>query len=236
MQAAQAVAEVQSRWGCETTSAGHVVRIIKYLKSNFMELTVIQGGRGWDDPFEPLSFSLALQPQRPGEICESVHIEWPSGTLESARAMAAVVRLPVELLLTITIESERVLTLATVALAVERESVVAAANEAASGQSVPAIRPRAARRLAAYGSALRTGDPGFAEPEKSAAVLRVSHTVLVGWSLAAAAASESLEDWIASLELASGRHLWEAAAAESGRQLEGWLFVQAARVARSRST
>ncbi|HEY3462812.1 MAG TPA: hypothetical protein VGK62_05085 [Gaiellaceae bacterium] len=201
-----------------------------------MELTIIEGGRDWDDPFQPLPFSLEHQPQRPGEICESVRLDWPQEQLDVARGTAAAARLPVALWLTITIESERALACVTAELDVERERIVATADGAASGRQTPAIRPPAARRLGEYGSALRTGHQRFAESERRAPILRVSHAVLASWSLAAAAAGRSLEEWILLCELVSGRQLWEAAAAENGQQLEGWLLVQAARVARSRST
>src|SRR5690348_4647155 len=97
-----------------------------------MKLQVIEGGRTWDDGlFQGRPFSLQLQPQRPGEICEALRPAWAHEGLDAARALAAGARLPLALWLTISVESERALAHVAHHLAVGQEVVAAAADDAA---------------------------------------------------------------------------------------------------------
>lgn len=187
-------------------------------------------------PFEAPSFSLLAQPQRPGDLCESLCVEFPTDALNSARAYATEAGIPLALWLTIAVEAERALQTAAAATGVDADIVAGAADRVAKHPHRYDIPPPHARRLASYAEALRTGVPGGAAATSGSPVaLRVSHLAAAAWSLDAARMGTPLDSWIAAMPLAPGREFWEAAAADGGIQLSEWLLLQAARLARSTS-
>jgi hypothetical protein len=185
-------------------------------------------------PFDAPAFSLEMQPQRPGELCESLSIELPLTVFSAAISHARAVRLPLALWLVITIEAERALGAAASAAGVEPEDVAHAADTAARAVRRYDVGPAETRRLASYATALRAGtSDSTATAAKTRVTLRLSHLLLARWALTAADADVSLGEWAAGLSLVPGRERWEAAAAEDAQPLGEWLLTQAARLARS---
>jgi hypothetical protein len=175
-----------------------------------------------------------MQPQRPGELCESLSIELPLTVFSAAISHARAVRLPLALWLVITIEAERALGAAASAAGVEPEDVAHAADTAARAVRRYDVGPAETRRLASYATALRAGtSDSTATAAKTRVTLRLSHLLLARWALTAADADVSLGEWAAGLSLVPGRERWEAAAAEDAQPLGEWLLTQAARLARS---
>jgi hypothetical protein len=201
-----------------------------------MVLKLVSAGPSASRPFEPPPFSLLAQPQRPGDLCESLSVEFPTDALSAARAHAAEAGIPLPLWLAIAVEAERALQAAAAATGIDADIVADAADRVARQGSRYDIPPPHARRLASYAEALRIGVPLCAAPTtESPVALRISHLTAAAWSLTAARVGSSLNSWIARMPLAPGRELWEAAAADSGIQLSEWLLLQAARLARSTS-
>lgn len=185
-------------------------------------------------PFDPPAFSLEAQPQRPGELCESLSIKLPPAVFSDANCHARAARLPLALWLVITIEAERALGAAASAAGVQPEDLALAADTAARSVRRYDLGPAETRRLASYATALRVGTSDSASTvTKTNVTLRLSHLLLARWALAAAAAELSLGEWAAGLSLVPGRERWEAAAAEDAQPLGEWLLTQAARLARS---
>lgn len=175
-----------------------------------------------------------MQPQRPGELCESFSIELPPAVLSQASCHAREARLPLPLWLVITIEAERALGAAASAAGVEPEDLALAADTAASAARRYDVGPAEMRRLASYATALRVGtSDSTATAAKSSVTLRLSHLLLARWALTAAEADVSLGEWAVGLPLVPGRERWEAAAADDAQPLGAWLLTQAARLARS---
>lgn len=199
-------------------------------------LRVLGGERLASEPFDRPPFSLATQRQRPGELCETLNVDFPPNKLSAAGAHAAEAGIPVELWIAITLESERALAEAAALCEVPSEVVSSMADEAARHRSTKTIMPGAARRLVEYGSALRIGDDRLRVLDcRRSPVLAIAPTVLTSWTLAAAALELNLCEWIAAQRLPAGRHMWEAAAAEAGLPLDGWVVRQAISCARSRN-
>lgn len=187
-------------------------------------------------PFEPPPFSLLAQPQRPGELCESLVIELPVGTLIQARRHASAARLPLPLWLVIAIEAERALVAAVAATGVEAAALRDAADDAARPGRRYDVSPLQARRLASYAAALRVGVDNVSTPTTYENIaLRLPNLLIARWAFAAVDASMPLPEWVATLPLAPGRERWEAAAAEAAQPLSEWLLLQAARLPRSTS-
>jgi hypothetical protein len=187
-------------------------------------------------PFEPPPFSLLMQPQRPGELCESLVVKFPQEALAHAEQHAQAVRLPLTLWLAIAIEAERALVAAVAATGVESTELIAAADDAARPGRRYDVAPLEARRLASYAEALRVGVAGTSTAEKVSVAVRLPHLLLARWAFAACEVNMSLGEWVTTMPLAPGRERWEAAAAEAALPLGEWLLVQAARLARSTST
>jgi hypothetical protein len=193
-------------------------------------------GSASERPFDAPAFSLEMQPQRPGELCESLSIELPPAVLSDASHHARAARLPLALWLVITIEAERALGAAGSAARVEPEDLALAADTAARAVRRYDVGPAETRRLASYATALRVGtSDSAATAAKTSVTLRLSHLLLARWALTAAEAGVSLAEWAAGLSLVPGRERWEAAAAEDAQLLGEWLLTQAARLARSTS-
>jgi hypothetical protein len=175
-----------------------------------------------------------MQPQRPGELCESLSIELPPGALSHAERHARAAQLPLALWLVITIEAERALGAAASAAGVQPDELALAADTAARAARRYDVGPAETRRLASYATALRVGtSDSTAKAAKTSVTLRLSHLLLARWALTAAEADVSLGEWAAGLSLVPGRERWEAAAAEDAQPLAEWLLTQAARLARS---
>lgn len=193
-------------------------------------------GSAPERPFEAPAFSLRVQPQRPGELCESLSIELPPAVLSCAEQHAREARLPLALWLVITIEAERALAAAASAAGVEPEDLALAADSAAGEACRYDVGPAEVRRLASYAAALRLGvSEGRATGSKRSVSLRLSHLSLARWALAAADANLPFDRWVEGRRLVPGRERWEAAAAEAAQPLGEWLVTQAARLARSSS-
>ncbi len=192
------------------------------------------------ESFEPPSFDLGVQPQRPGELTEPVAVAISDESLKSAKGTAAAARLPLELWLVIAIDAERALTTATLETGVSGPALIAACEAEALAPRPTGLNPPLQRRLADYAMALRIGHTKFAVPEAitSPVILAPAHTTAAGWARAAADAQLRVEQWVAFVaeRTSPGRELWEAAAAEAGRHLSEWVLVQAARAARATST
>jgi hypothetical protein len=175
-----------------------------------------------------------MQPQRPGELCESFSIELSPAALSGAKRHARAARLPLALWLVITIEAERALGAAASAAGVEPDDVALAADTAARAVRRYDVGPAETRRLASYATALRVGTRDSTVTAATTSVtLRLSHLLLARWALAAAEADVPLGEWVAGVSLVPGRERWEAAAAEDAQPLGEWLLAQAARLARS---
>jgi hypothetical protein len=199
-----------------------------------MKLVLVENENPSEGPFEAPPFSLLAQPQRPGELCESLVLELPSPAFARAERYARAARLPLALWLAIAIEAERALAAAVAATGVDAEDLARAADDAARAVRRYDIGPLETRRLASYAAALRAGMAGgWATPVKSGAALRLPHLLLARWTFTAADLDMSLGKWAAGLSLEPGRERWEAAAAETAQPLSEWLLTQAARLARS---
>ena len=185
-------------------------------------------------PFDAPAFSLEMQPQRPGELCESFSLELPPGVHSHAERHAQKARLPLALWLVITIEAERALGAAASAAGVKPEDLALAADAAARAVRRYDLGPAETRRLASYATALRAGtSDSIGTAAKTGVTLRLPHLVLARWALTAAEVGLPLGEWAAGLQLVPGRERWEAAAAEAAQPLGEWLLTQAARLARS---
>jgi hypothetical protein len=188
----------------------------------------------FERPFDAPAFSLQVQPQRPGELCESLSIELPLAVLSHAERHARTARLPLALWLVVTIEAERALAAAASAAGVEEQELARAADSAAGAFRRYDVGPAETRRLGSYAKALRGGlSDCTATAVRTRVALRLSHLSLARWALAAADADLSLGEWAVGLPLVPGRERWEAAAAEAAQPLGEWLLTQAARLARS---
>jgi hypothetical protein len=191
-------------------------------------------GSAPERPFDAPAFSLEMQPQRPGELCESLSLELPPGALSHAQRHAQTARLPLALWLVISIEAERALGAAASAAGVKPEDLALAADTSARAVRGYDLGPAETRRLASYATALRVGaSDRTVTADRTGVTLRLSHLLLARWALTAAEAGLSLGEWAAGLQLVPGRERWEAAAAEAAQPLGEWLLTQAARLARS---
>lgn len=191
-------------------------------------------GSAPERPFDAPSFSLQAQPQRPGELCESLSIELPPEALSHAERHARAAGLPLALWLAITVEAERALAAAASTAGVEAQDLARAADTAARAVRRYDVGPAETRRLASYAAELRVGaHDGTATAAKTSVALRLSHLSLARWALSAADANVSLGEWAVGLPLVPGRERWEAAAAEAAQPLGEWLLTQATRLARS---
>lgn len=201
-------------------------------------LLLVHNGHPPARVFEPPPFSLTRQPQRPGELCESLIIDLPPSAYERAERQAQAAGIPLPLWLLIAIEAERAVASTAAITGLGRTDVIDAADEAtrSSGRRYD-ISPPETRRLADYAEALRAGAAQTAAPATDRAVaIRLPHLMLASWALTAAECNVPLTRWAAASPLAPGRERWEATAAAEGLSLSEWLLRQAARRLRSSRT
>lgn len=185
--------------------------------------------------FDPLPFSLRLQPQRPGELAELLEVDADAAVAARLREDARAAGLPLELALYIAVEAERALAEAVAAVGVAHGELVAFLD-AAGADHERHVEHMLARPLGEYGRGIQEGllDPDVDGPLRA----RVPHRVAAAWVHAAAAAGAPFDRWLADTvaNATPNRVGWEAAAARAGRSLGEWVLLQAARCARSRST
>jgi hypothetical protein len=191
-----------------------------------------------DEPcsFDLPPFSLRNQPQRPGELAELLDIAVDADVVARVRDDAAAAGLPLELALYIAVEAERALDEAVNVVDVTRVELVEFLDAAACAVPERAPRHLLARPLEEYALGVVRG---LTCDDTAAAVrVRVPHRVACSWAHAAAAAGMQFDRWLAEAVNSANpdRAVWEAAAARTGRTLAEWVFLQAARCARSRST
>jgi hypothetical protein len=171
-------------------------------------------------------FSLRLQPQRPGDLCDWIELELaPSAAMRIAESA----RVPVGLWLTIAIEAKRVLGSYGPAVKGELEAHL---DEAARVRIDAAVGRAPARALRAYADALRAGSEVGTENPGGLVVLTPPQATSTAWEHHAREAGMPLGPWL-SREAASrltGRVDWEAAAAERGQSLAEWILRSAGRV------
>lgn len=182
------------------------------------------------DVYEPMpsggDFSLWLQPQRPGDLCDWIELELAPG---AAMQIAEQARIPVGLWLTIAIEARRVLRSYGPVAEAELEAHL---DEAARVRIDAAICRAPARALRAYADALRAGSGAGAEHPGGLVVLTPSQAMSTAWEHHAQESGLPLGPWLTG-EASSkpvGRVDWEAAAAERGQSLAEWIFRSAGRV------
>jgi hypothetical protein len=182
------------------------------------------------DVYEPMpasgKFSLRLQPQRPGDLCDWIELELVPG---AAVRIAAKAGIPVGLWLTIAIEAKRIL--ASYGPAAKRE-LEARLDEAARVRIDAAVCRAPASALRAYADALRAGSEVGAEDPGGLVVLTPPQAMSTAWEHHARESGMPLGPWLAR-EAASrltGRVDWEAAAAERGQSLSEWILRSAGRV------
>lgn len=187
------------------------------------------------DIYEPMpadgEFSLHLQPQRPGDLCDWIELELPPETVEWIAVRTAV---PVGLWLTIAIEAKRVL--GSYGPVAEGE-LEARLDEAAQVRIDAAVCRAPARALRTYADALRAGSEFGATDQGGIVVLTPPQAMSTAWEHHARDIGMPLGPWLAR-EAAShltGRVDWEAAAAEQGQSLSEWILRGAGRVPSGRT-
>jgi hypothetical protein len=178
--------------------------------------------------------SLESQPFRPGELPESVLIELgPMATVAEERAARA--GIPTELWLRLGVEAVRHIDLLAELLNVERREVVAALDAGADVWS--AVAPLETRRQRAYAQHLRAASPRPASrPARTPYSLAIPDMIVSAWSVAATTAGETISEYVAARvdDAPDGLARWEAAAAELGRSLGEWIYVEGLRSLRPR--
>lgn len=186
--------------------------------------------------FAPPPFSLEAQPQRPGELAELIDVNLTPAEIARVAAAAAQAGLPLTLWLYIAVEAERALAEVASVLELEPDELIAAFDAAVQSCSPRGPRHVFTRRLDDYAGALVDTKPAtLPAPERLS--VRVPHRIAAGWAHAAAAAGRPFDCWLTTMiAAATGREHWEAAAAADGQTLAEWVWLQAARCARSRST
>jgi hypothetical protein len=187
----------------------------------------------------PAGHDLDAQPQRPGELTVTVVVALERAARRSVAWGAASERLPADLWLTIAIEAQRCLSLASELIGVPAEQLAdeldrTAAQSKETGDGHPALA-----RLRAYAEALREGRGADAETVVPASLpLNPGVHVAAAWAAQAGRMGATVEQWAsdASNSLPPGRAAWEAASAAEGQPLAEWTLAQAARRWRSAST
>jgi hypothetical protein len=176
------------------------------------------------DVYEPMpeggDFSLQLQPQRPGDLCDWIELELAS---DAAARIAERARIPVGLWLAIAIEAKRVLGAYGPGAEADLEAQL---DHAARARIDAAVCRAPARALRAYADALRAGSEPVAEEARGLLVLTPPQAMSTSWEHHARPAGLTLGTWLAreaGSDLA-GRVDWEAAAAERGQSLAEWIL------------
>lgn len=179
------------------------------------------------DIYEPMpavgEFSLELQPQRPGDLCDWLEFELEPRT--SVR-LADVAQIPLGLWLTIAIEAKRILRSLEMTGSTELEARL---DRAARLRVDTAVCRAPARGLRAYADALRAGAISNGEQATGLIVLTPPQAMSTAWEQDARRAGLPLGPWLAceaESELAD-RVAWEAAAAERGQSLAEWILRSA---------
>ena len=189
-----------------------------------MALRLING-EGCGDGSAVGAMRLDARTRRPGVAHEEFELFLDRPAAEHVLRAAARDGLPEELFAVIAIESERALSGATPG----GQSPVAVARrldwEARRAQSE--FRPTT--QLAAYAALLREARSRKPTGTASALELLVPYHTLHAWKIAAGGAGVSLGDWARAqlVSVGTGRRLWEAAAAEAGEMLAGWVALRA---------
>jgi hypothetical protein len=198
-----------------------------------MELRAINGGGSTvEDAFEAAPFDYVATPLRPGVAHEVLVVHLPDGMSVDLGRSAAEEGLMAEHWATLVIESERVLRAAS---GNRRAEDLAVELSARARDPQPATLTRRARRLAGYARSLRAARPTEPLMARDNLSLAVPYHCLLAWEREATAGGSTVERWATELltGLPAGRILWEAAAAESGAMLDGWVGLQAASSASS---
>ena len=199
-----------------------------------MNLQLLQGGSdGAIETHRPSPFDFARQPLRPGLAHEPLALALDPGLLKLVERISAREGLPADQWTAISVESERALRIAAEAndqpaIQLEQELAVVAAKPNASPISCHG------RRLGGYARALRRLTPRRELALTGELRIPVPYHSLLVWELEATGARMSLSEWVGDLLMAGprkGRIAWEASAAEAGEMLEGWVLLQAARLA-----
>jgi hypothetical protein len=182
------------------------------------------------DVYEPLpgstEFALALQPQRPGDLCDRIELRLPPAAIARIAAQS---RIPPGLWLTIAIEAKRVLGAYPPDAGSDLEARL---DEAASGRIDAAVSRAPARALRAYADALRCGSGTETQDPEGLIVLTPSQAMSTAWEDHGRRRGAPLGRWLAeeAVSVLVGRVEWEAAAAERGQSLAEWIYLSAGRV------
>jgi hypothetical protein len=196
-----------------------------------MSLRVLHGGAPdlESETYPTAPFDFARQPLRPGVAHEHLRLAPSAELLDEVERLAAAEGLPTGQWAAITIESERALRSATRRGGLPDQELQAALSSAAAKARAP-VFSRRGRRLSGYARALRSAQPRELLPRPDGITLPVPYHSLLAWELEAIRSGAPLESWAVD-QLGGpprGRILWEAASAEAGEMLAGWIAAQAA--------
>lgn len=190
------------------------------------------------DVFAARSHRLASAPQRPGELGVPVWVNLDGDARSHVGEGCERDRLPATLWLTIAIEGQRCLTLASRTLEVSASEAAATLDKVAATIELTQRDFPAVAQLRAYARAVLTGDRSAASMLPASLPLTPALHVAGAWALTAQTADQSVKAWASAVAAArpAGRARWEAASAAAGQTLAEWAVVQAARRCRRSST
>lgn len=192
-----------------------------------MHLSVVSSTPAPPPEFVPDPVDLARQPWRPGELCQVVDLQLPAALRARLDRAATEQGIPVPVVVQAAVESERAIGIVAANSGKTRAEIAVVLDDAAAATRERGVDPPAVRRLRAYALAIFAGAYAPTEPTPAQFALRVPQSLAAAWSLAAAAETASLEQWIvATLKRAElTRIRWEAAAAFAGCTVESWAAV-----------
>jgi hypothetical protein len=192
-----------------------------------MGLSVVSSTPAPPPEFVPDPVDLVRQPWRPGELCHVIDLQVPAALRARLDRAAAEQGIPIAVVVQVAVEAERVITILAANSSRTRDEIASVLDDAAAATPERGVDPPAVRRLRAYALAIFAGTYAPTEPTPPELALRVPQSLAAAWSLAAAAETASIEQWIVgTLKRAElTRTRWEAAAAFAGCTVEGWAAV-----------
>ncbi len=178
-----------------------------------------------------MPFDYTDAPLRPGIAHEVLTLHLPGALSVDLGRLSATEGLAAEHWAALVIESERVLR----AAGDWGPAKLAEELSLAARTPRPSTLTRRGRRLMGYARALRKARTRESRPAPVSLSLAVPYHCLMAWEREATLTGLAVERWATGLlaDLPTGRIAWEAAAAETGAMLDGWVGLQAASSASS---
>lgn len=194
-----------------------------------MSLSLVSSSPAAPPEFVPDPIDLALQPWRPGELCEVIDLQLAADLRARLEFAAAAQGVPIAVVLIASVEAERVITNLIACSGRTRPEVAALLDASADVRPERGVDPPSVRRLRAYAFGILAGAHRPLQPSPPHLAVRVPQSLTAAWSIAAARDAFTLEQWIlGTLECAElNRTRWEAIAAYAGHSLESWAALSA---------